>query len=126
METNELSLQRTQCGSYLARRLAGLTDSQLDRLTVDQQAILRNPPAFDPSRLDRAHREADRVRRAWATTSGPERADIAHGHAAWREHIAALEHDATAHARWRTAAENAIERLGAIRATQQVRMRVRT
>ncbi len=43
-----------QADHYLARRLHRLDDEALAELDARQQAILDNPPSFDPSELERA------------------------------------------------------------------------
>lgn len=106
---------------YLARRLHDLTPEQLRQISADQQAILTNPPGFDPAVLEHAHRKLDRTRRAWSETAGPERAAVAASIGAWRRRIAMLEEAAADQERWRAAAEAAIERLGVVRAAQRTR-----
>ncbi len=47
---------------YLARRLRDLDERQLADLDIRQQALIDNPPPFDPGQLERARQDLDAVR----------------------------------------------------------------
>jgi hypothetical protein len=51
-----------QADHYLARRLHRLDDEALAELDARQQAILDNPPSFDPSELERTRQRLDAAR----------------------------------------------------------------
>jgi ABC-type multidrug transport system ATPase subunit len=53
-----------QADRYLARRLRDLDDQQLTDLDTRQEAILDNPPPFDPSALEGARQRQQRIPRA--------------------------------------------------------------
>jgi len=87
-----------QADRYLARRLHDLDDHQLADLDARQQAILDNPPPFDPGDLGRARQSLDGTR------------VTEHLHPASREHLVVqrLERAAQAHHDWRHAAAAAL------------------
>lgn len=109
---------------YLARRLDQLDAAQLERLDADQRAILDNPPDFNPFTLEHARSSLDAATRAWSVTSGDEREEIAQGIHQWRLRIAELERAADRHARWRIAAEAAIETVRHTEVARQQRLRL--
>ena len=92
---------------FLARHLQCLEHDQLAELDARQQALLHNPPPFDPDDLERARRSLDEARgarnRAVATRddrtapSSPEQLAVQR-----------LEDAAQAHREWRRAAAEAV------------------
>ena len=92
---------RDQADRYLARRLHYLDDQTLDDLDAGQQAILDNPPHFDPAELERARQHLDAVRDAGDPRSGP----------SGREQLLVqrLERAARAHRDWRRAATGTLD-----------------
>jgi conjugative relaxase-like TrwC/TraI family protein len=89
-----------QVDRYLARQLRHLPDEQLADLDVRQQAILDNPPPFDPAELERARQRIDDTR-----ATGDR-----HPRPAKSEHLVVqrLERAAQAHRDWRGAAADAV------------------
>jgi hypothetical protein len=95
-----------QADRYLARRLRDLDDQQLTELETRQQAILDNPPPFDPGELERARQNQDDLRRA-SRGKDASRA-IHHDDAQARQlRVLRLEAAAQAHRDWRSAARDA-------------------
>ena len=97
-----------QADLYLARNLRDFDDRQLADLDARQQAILDNPPPFDPSELERARQGLDAAR---AGLGGriPETADgrarpVTSGQLLVRR----LERAAQAHRNWRRVATDAL------------------
>jgi conjugative relaxase-like TrwC/TraI family protein len=88
---------RHHADHYLARRLRHLDDQQLAELDARQQAILDNPPAFDPDELERARRRLDAVQQPG------ERTILA------QVLVQRLERAAQAHRDWRRAASEALD-----------------
>ena len=90
-----------QVDCFLARRLHDLDDHALADLDARQQAILDNPPPFDPGELQRARQRLD----ARPVTEGPRATLLTRSeHAALQR----LERVAKAHGDWRRAASHAI------------------
>jgi hypothetical protein len=85
-----------QADSYLARRLRDLDDRELADLSVRQQAILDNPPLFDPTELERARCHLDAEGQTGTSTT-PE--DLL---------VQRLERAAQANLDWRRSATDAL------------------
>ncbi|MDP8969745.1 MAG: helicase C-terminal domain-containing protein, partial [Actinomycetota bacterium] len=98
-----------QADRYLARRLHHLDDHQLAELDARQQALLDNPPPFDPSELERARKGRDAApgsARGRILATGDRR-----GGPATPEQLLVqrLERAAQAHRHWRRAATDAAD-----------------
>ncbi|MEX2328276.1 MAG: AAA family ATPase, partial [Nitriliruptoraceae bacterium] len=60
-----------QADRYLARRRRDLDDQQLDELDARQQAIIKNPPPFDPAELQLARDAFAQAGRGVTGSAGP-------------------------------------------------------
>ena len=83
---------------YLAWRLRDLDDQQLVDLEARQQAILDNPPIFDPGELERVRRRLDATRATEDLHPQPASRDLL---------VQRLERAGHRHRDWRHAAANA-------------------
>jgi hypothetical protein len=109
-----------QADRYLARRLRNLEHQQLTRLAARQQAIIDNPPPFDPAELQQARHALAQARRGVTGTALPGETGTS-GHALLR--IARLERAAQAHVDWRRTATESTDLLRQITLEQQRRRR---
>jgi hypothetical protein len=85
-----------QANRYLARRLDDLDDQALAELDTRQQAILDNPPPFDPAELERARQHLDAGGQTGRSTNAEEL------------YVQRLERAAQANRDWRRSAADAL------------------
>ena len=96
-----------QADRYLARHLRDLDDDQLAELDTRQEAIIDNPPPFDPSELERARQRLSHARRTPKHEDGATANRRSGTATAEQSLVVRLESAAQAHRDWRRAATGA-------------------